>query len=109
MISECSISKYNNTYKLFVNNDSHTIEEELALKLINYGIPCKDMGINYIVEVTAEPLAPSVFYFDVMGFSKDNASDIALDEFKDRYGDTYMYKYNKVYTYNEFKNRKGDK
>lgn len=105
MISECFISKYNNTYKLIVDDKVNTITEREAIKLINYGIPCKDLGVNYIVEVSAEPIEPTKFYYDINAISKDNAIDIALDEFKEKYGDTFMYKHCVAYTYDEFKTK----
>lgn len=104
MISECFISKYNNTYKLVVDDKINTITEKEAIKLINYGIPCKDLGINYIVEVSAEPIEPTKFYYDVNAISKDNAIDMALQEFKDN-EDRYVYKHCVAYTYDEFKTK----
>lgn len=104
MISECFISKYNNTYKLIVDDKINTITEKEAIKLINYGIPCKDLGVNYIVEVSAEPIEPTKFYYDVNAISKDNAIDMALEEFK--VNEThYIYKNCVAYTYDEFKTK----
>ena len=104
MISECFISKYNDKYTLVVDDKVNNITETEAIKLINYGIPCKNLGTNYIVEVSAEPINPTKFYYDVNAISKDNAIDMALEEFKTNEAH-YVYKNCVAYTYDEFKTK----